>query len=195
MKRLKEIERIDSIPNKEVNYDKFVDKNAKIASAFKTKSESKIDSIDIKWYDCGKIQRIISYNNDNPIGYLALKKFRDGYQVYTLGVKPEARRAGLAEKMYDFVLSKTKLYSDHQQTPESRKLWIKLSRKYKVTGFDELDDSLFAVKPNGDEFESLDKDKQVYSDNSLDGKLLVMKESKKSQNIFENWKRFIKEKI
>jgi hypothetical protein len=48
--------------------------------------------------------------------------------------------------MYDYIISKVKLYSDKMQTPEARKLWVKLASKYKVQGYNKKDKQIFDIE-------------------------------------------------
>ena len=80
MKKIKEIQRIDKIPEDKFSYIKFVDKAAADA-AKKHGNVENYDGLDIMWAGTKNIVRIIAYMDKKPAGYLALKKFKDAYKV------------------------------------------------------------------------------------------------------------------
>ena len=174
MSRIKEIQRIDPIPEDEFGYDKFVKKAAKDASKDKQEKEE-FQGTEFVWAENkkGNMVRIIAYDDNEPLGYLALKKFKDAWKVYTIGVRPAARGKGIASKLYDFAISKTKLYSDTMETPAMRKLWTKIYKNYDISGLDINSGKTFDVEAKGDELVSLDPNISLYSDKD-DGIFLVV---------------------
>lgn len=174
MSRIKEIQRIDPIPEDKFGYDKFVTKSASDAEKIKQEKEE-FQGTEFLWSESknGKMVRIIAYDDNEPIGYLALKKFKDAWKVYTIGVRPAARGKGIASKLYDFAISKTKLYSDTMETPAMRKLWTKIYKNYDISGLDINSGKTFDVEAKGDELVSLDPNISLYSDKD-DGIFLVV---------------------
>lgn len=174
MNRIKEIQRIDPIPEDKFGYDKFVTKSASDAEKIKQEKEE-FQGTEFLWSESknGKMIRIIAYDDNEPIGYLALKKFKDAWKVYTIGVRPAARGKGIASKLYDFAISKTKLYSDTMQTPSMRKLWTKIYKNYDISGLDINSGKTFDIEAKGDELVSLDPNISLYSDKD-DGIFLVV---------------------
>ena len=76
--------------------------------------------------------KIIFYSGEDPIGYVSLVKFKDGYKISTLSIKPEESGQGLSKKFYDYLLEKYKtIYSGDSQTGAARGLWASLSKRYK----------------------------------------------------------------
>ena len=174
MSRIKEIQRIDPIPEDKFGYDKFVTKSAGDAEKVKKEKED-FQGTEFLWSESknGKMVRIIAYDGNEPIGYLALKKFRDAWKVYTIGVRPMARGKGIASKLYDFAISKTKLYSDTMETPAMRKLWTKIYKNYDISGLDINTGKTFDIEAKGDELVSKDPNIDLYSDKD-DGIFLVI---------------------
>jgi GNAT superfamily N-acetyltransferase len=174
MSRIKEIQRIDPIPEDKFGYDKFVTKSASDAEKIKQEKEE-FQGTEFLWSESknGKMVRIIAYDNNEPIGYLALKKFKDAWKVYTIGVRPMARGKGIASKLYDYAISKTKLYSDTMETPAMRKLWTKIYKNYDISGLDMNTGKTFEIEANGDELVSKDPNINLYSDKD-DGIFLVV---------------------
>jgi len=174
MSRIKEIQRIDPIPEDKFGYDKFVTKSASDAEKIK-KEREEFQGTEFLWSESknGKMVRIIAYDNKQPIGYLALKKFKDAWKVYTIGVRPMARGKGIASKLYDYAISKTKLYSDTMETPAMRKLWTKIYKNYDISGLDTNTGKTFEIEANGDELVSKDPNINLYSDKD-DGIFLVV---------------------
>ena len=76
MKKIKEIQRIDKIPEDKFSYIKFVDKAAADAGK-KPGNVENYDGLDIMWAETKNIVRIIAYMDNKPAGYMALKKFKD----------------------------------------------------------------------------------------------------------------------
>ena len=174
MSRIKEIQRIDPIPEDKFGYDKFVTKSASDAEKIKQEKEE-FQGTEFLWSESknGKMVRIIAYDNNEPIGYLALKKFKDAWKVYTIGVRPMARGKGIASKLYDYAISKTKLYSDTMETPAMRKLWTKIYKNYDISSLDTNTGKTFEIEANGDELVSKDPNINLYSDKD-DGIFLVV---------------------
>lgn len=174
MNRIKEIQRIDPIPEDKFGYDKFVTKSASDAEKIKQEKEE-FQGTEFLWSESknGKMVRIIAYDDNEPIGYLALKKFKDAWKVYTIGVRPMARGKGIASKLYDYAISKTKLYSDTMETPAMRKLWTKIYKNYDISGLDMNTGKTFEIEANGDELVSKDPNINLYSDKD-DGIFLVV---------------------
>ena len=81
--------------------------------------------------------KIIFYSEEDPIGYVSLVKFQDGYKVSTLSIKPEKSGQGLSKKFYDYLLEKYKtIYSGDSQTGAARGLWASLAKSYEITAVD-----------------------------------------------------------
>lgn len=182
MSRIKEIQRIDPIPEDEFGYDKFVKKAAKDASKDKQDKEE-FQGTEFVWAENkkGNMVRIIAYDDNEPLGYLALKKFKDAWKVYTIGVRPAARGKGIASKLYDFAISKTKLYSDTMETPSMRKLWTKIYKKYDISGLDVNSGKTFDIEAKGDELISKDPEIDLYSDQDKGIYLVVQKGLRESR--------------
>lgn len=180
MSRIKEIQRIDPIPEDEFGYDKFVKKAAKDAGRDKQEKEE-FQGTEFVWAENkkGNMVRIIAYDRNEPIGYLALKKFKDAWKVYTIGVRPAARGKGIASKLYDFAISKTKLYSDTMETPSMRKLWTKIYKNYDISGLDVQTGKKFDIEASGNELKSLNPEIDLYSDNEDNRYFLVVQKGLK----------------
>lgn len=176
MSRIKEIQRIDPIPEEEFGYDKFVTKSAKDAEKIK-KDREEFQGTEFLWSESknGNLVRIIAYDGNEPIGYLALKRFKDAWKVYTIGVRPAARGKGIASKLYDYAVSKTKLYSDTMETPGMRKLWTKIYKNYDISGLDINTGKTFDVEAQGDELVSKDPKIDLYSGEDKGIYLVVQK--------------------
>lgn len=174
--KIKEIQRIDKIPEDKFSYIKFVDKAAKDAEK-KPGSIEEHDGFDMMWAETPNIVRIIAYEDKRPLGYLALKKFKDGHKVYTIGVKPEGRGKGIASALYDYAISKTKLYSDTMETPAMRKLWTKIYNKYNIKGIDIETGEIFDVESGGEELKAVNPDINLYLDDEDKRYYLVVQES------------------
>jgi hypothetical protein len=162
-KGIKEIERSTSLIGGNIDYNQFVDWAKGEADKITNKKES-FSNLEFQWAENPDGVKVIVYEKNIPLGYIGLEKFEDGYKINTLGVKDAARGKGLATKMYDYIISKTKLYSDKMQTPEARKLWIKLASKHNVKGYDKSTKKIFDIKPENDELKSLDPNFELYSD-------------------------------
>ena len=171
---LHEIKNSTSLLKSNIDYNKFIDW-AKSEADKITQNKEKFSNFEFKWAETPDNVKLIVYENNIPLGYVGLEKFEDGYKINTLGVKPEARGKGLASVMYDFILSKTKLYSDVMQTPEAKKLWIKLSNKYKVLGYNQSSKQKFDVKLQGNELASTDPKFILYSNEENDNFLVASK--------------------
>lgn len=171
---LNEIKNSTSLLNSSIDYNQFIDW-AKSEADKITQEKEKFQNFDFQWAESPDNVKIIAYENNQPIGYVGLERFEDGYKINTLGVKPQARGKGLAPIMYDYILSKTKLYSDIMQTPEAKKLWLKLANKYNVQGYNKSSKQIFPVKPQGIELASTNPNFMLYSDNENDNFLVASK--------------------
>ena len=85
------------------------------------------DNIVLKYTDG---QTVYVYKDNNVAGFINLKKFKDGYQVSEVRIKPELRGQGVGSKVYDALVEQYVIYSDSQQTPASKALWTNLYNKY-----------------------------------------------------------------
>ena len=171
---LQEIKNSTSLMKSDVNYNQFIDW-AKSEADKITQNKEKYSNFEFQWAESPDNVKLIAYENDQPIGYVGLEKFEDGYKINTLGVKEQARGKGLAPLMYDFILSKTKLYSDVMQTPEAKKLWTKLATKYNVTGYNHSSKQTFQVIPQNNELVSTNPNFNLYSDEENDNLLVATK--------------------
>jgi hypothetical protein len=171
-KGIKEIERSTSLIGGNIDYNQFVDWAKGEADKITNKKES-FANLEFQWAENPGGVKVIVYEKNIPLGYIGLEKFEDGYKINTLGVKDAARGKGLATKMYDYIISKTKLYSDKIQTPEARKLWIKLASKHNVKGYDKSTKKIFDIKPENDELKSLDPNFELYSDKKNNTYLVI----------------------
>ena len=174
--KIKEIQRIDKIPEDKFSYIKFVDKAAKDAEKKPGKLEL-YDGLNIMWAETSNIVRIIAYMDKKPAGYLALKKFKDAYKVYTIGVKPEFRGKGIASTLYDYAISKTKLYSDTMETPAMRKLWTQIFDNYDIKGIDIETGETFDIEYDSNELKAVDPDIDLYSNDEDKRYYLVVQQS------------------
>jgi len=184
-KNIKEIQKTTSLVGGNIDYTKFVDWAKGEADKITNKKE-KYQRLEFQWAENSNGVKVIVYENSIPLGYIGLGKFEDGYKISTLGVKDEARGKGLATKMYDYVISKTKLYSDKMQTPEARKLWAKLASKYNVQGYNKKDKQLFNVKPENGELTSTNPKYELYSNKDSDT-YLVIKEVLQEDESLHKW--------
>lgn len=171
---LLEIKNSTSLMQSNINYNQFIDWAKSEADKINQEKEN-FSNFQFQWAESPDNVKLIAYENNMPIGYVGLEKFEDGYKINTLGVKNEARGKGLASIMYDYILSKTKLYSDVMQTPEAKKLWIKLASKYKVQGFNKISKKNFPITSQNNELVSLNSNYQVYSDQENDNLLVATK--------------------
>ena len=125
---------------------------------------------------------VIIYKDGEVAGFVSLYEFETSkYQISNLAIKPEFRKLGIAQKTYEYILSKTKeIYSDAYQTPEAKKLWLRMFSKYKIQGYDTKANIYFEVKPseNEDELVSNDPKYTLYSDR-YDTSSIVLVISKK----------------
>ena len=183
-KLVKEIKRNSSLIGKgKISYEKFVDWAKQEADKITTKKEKYLD-LEFQWAETqtkyvrniksNESVKVIVYKDNLAVGYIGLENFKDGHKVSTLGVKEQVRGMGIATKMYDYVISKTKLYSDVMQTPEARKLWLKLSQKYKVQGFNLKDNIYFGIEDKGNELISTNPKYELYSDKKYKNYLVVL---------------------
>lgn len=80
--------------------------------------------------------------DEKPVGRLSLKYLYDppgSHEMKMISVAPDARGSGLSLIMYDYALSLGPLLSDSHQTPDGKKMWVKMfenPNKYKVTAYD-----------------------------------------------------------
>lgn len=184
VKNLQEIERTTSLIGGNIDYNQFVDWAKSEADKITNKKES-FANLEFQWAENSDGVKVIVYEKNVPLGYIGLGKFEDGYKINTLGVKDAARRKGLATKIYDYIISKTKLYSDKMQTPEARKLWVKLASKYNVKGYDKNTKKVFDVKPENGELKSVDPNFELYT-NKVNSNYLVISPEAGSKNINED---------
>ncbi len=106
-----------------------------------------------------------------PFGLASISEFENGVKMNGIGIKPKFRGQSMSLILYDFIIHKYKiLYSDMYQSPESRKSWLKLSKKYNVKGYNITNRKLFDVSPNEDntELKSDDPDYNLYKDNGME---------------------------
>jgi len=171
-KGLKEIERTTSLVGGNIDYDQFIDWAKEEADKVNPKKTTQ-SGLEFQWAEDSNGVKVIVYEKNIPLGYIGLEKFEDGYKINTLGVKDIARGKGLAIKMYDYIISKVKLYSDKMQTPEARKLWVKLATKYKLQGYNKKDKQNFDVTPENDELKSTNPKYELYSDKKNDNYLVI----------------------
>jgi ribosomal protein S18 acetylase RimI-like enzyme len=171
---LKEIKNNSSLLQSSINYDQFIDWAKSEADKINLNRE-KFLNFDFQWSEGPDGVKVIVYDKNNATGYVGLEKFEDGYKISTLGVKPQARGKGLASIMYDYVLSKTKLYSDKMQTPEAKSLWVKLANKYKVKGYNQSSKQNFDVINKNNELVSNNSNYILYSDEENDNFLVAQK--------------------
>lgn len=168
---LNEITNSTSLTQSNINYDEFINW-AKSEADKITQHKEKFQNLEFQWAETNNV-KIIAYENNQPLGYVGLEKFEDGYKINTLGVKPQARGKNIASTMYDYIIKKTKLYSDKMQTPEAKKLWIKLSQKYNVKGFNQTSRKIFDVSPQNNELVSIDPNFTLYSNEENDNYLVA----------------------
>lgn len=144
-------------------YNDFIDWAKSEADKVSTDRVS-FQGLEFQWAE-NDHAKLIVYLNGQTVGYVALEKFLDGYKIDALGVKPNMRGAGTAMKAYGYILTRTKLYSDKLQSPEARKLWVRLSKIYDVKGIDIKTKQLFDVEPNNKEHElrPVDSSNNLYS--------------------------------
>ena len=171
-KGLKEIERTTSLVGGNIDYNQFIDWAKGEADKVNPKKTTQ-SGLEFQWAEDSNGVKVIVYEKNIPLGYVGLEKFEDGYKINTLGVKDIARGKGLAIKMYDYIISKVKLYSDKMQTPEARKLWTKLATKYKLQGYNKKDKQTFDVTPENDELKSTNPKYELYSDKKNDNYLVI----------------------
>ena len=165
MQSLMQIFRNRSIA-KQPNYSKFIQKQWDTVKGFMHKSEDIDSQYRAHWVDVpsGKKVFVTSDTNEIVYGFIWLKPYLDGYSVYTLGIKPEYRGQGIATMLYDTIISKKKLYSDKDQSPEARSLWTKLYSNHEVLGYSEKDNKTFKVKKTMGQLVSADSNYILYDD-------------------------------
>lgn len=171
---INEIKRTTSLVGSKIDYNQFVDW-AKGEADKITTSIDNFSNLGFQWAENNDGVKLIIYKDESPIGYVGLNKFANGYKISTLGVKDSARGLGVATKAYDYIVNKTILYSDKMQTPEARKLWVKLFNKYKVMGYNKKDNKYFEVEPIGDELKSKDSKYELYSEKENNNYLVKLK--------------------
>ena len=171
---LQEIKNSTTLMQSNVDYNQFIDW-AKSEADKVNPDKEKFLNFEFQWAEAANNVKLIAYENGMPLGYVGLEKFEDGYKINTLGVKPEARGKGLASVMYDFILSKTKLYSDVMQTQEAKSLWVKLANKYRVLGYNRSSKQNFNVTAQGKELLSTDPEFVLYADEENDNFLVASK--------------------
>lgn len=114
---------------------------------------------------------IVVCKHKTPFGVASISEFENGVKIDTIGIKPKFRGQSMSLIIYDFIINKyDKVYSDTHQTPESRKSWLKLSKKYNVKGYNITTRKLFDVSPNEDntELKSDDPEYNLYKDNNME---------------------------
>lgn len=164
---LVEITRTGSLKTGSIDYDEFAHWQKEKADAVKSSVKEQQGELVFQWADNGDQVRVILYNaeSETPIGFVVLNRFRDGHSISTLGLTSAARGGGLAGKLYDYIIGKTRLYSDVHQTPEARRLWLRLAARYPVRAI--VGDQIFEVVPNQEGTElvaAAHEEHTVYSD-------------------------------
>ena len=141
-----------------------------------TSDREKYGDLEFQWAEGSEDTKIMVYQPgaEVPIGYASIERFEDGHKVGVTTLVPSARGTGAGSKMYDYIISKTKLYSDSNQTPEARKLWVKLSGRYNVMGYDPNTGKTFPVKMGNNELVSADPELELYSDDESSSTRLVI---------------------
>jgi hypothetical protein len=115
--------------------------------------------------------KIIFYSDDQPIGYISLRPFRDGNKVSTLSISPEFEGKGLSKKFYDYIIENHgPIYSGDSQTGVARGLWASLAKKYEVIAVDietgeeyQTERTPQRVNPKYKELSAADADLQIYT--------------------------------
>jgi len=106
--------------------------------------------------------RMVAYVSGDPAGYMYLSPILLGYKVNTVQVSEDYRRGGvsdpgygIASRMYAYVIGKYQLYSGDSQTPEARRLWVGLHRKYpgRIEAVDAVTGETYQVMPAPDSTE------------------------------------------
>jgi GNAT superfamily N-acetyltransferase len=158
-----DIEEIRRSGSHTAKYNEFIDWAKSEADKISTDRVS-FQGFEFQWAESDHVKLIV-YLNGETVGYVALEKFLDGYKIDALGVKPAVRGAGIAMKAYGYILTRTKLYSDKLQSPEARKLWVRLSKVYDVKGIDIKTKQTFDIEPNnkGHELRPVDNSNNLYS--------------------------------
>lgn len=173
-KKTNEIKRTTSLVGGKIDYNQFIDW-AKDEADKITKSIDNFSGLGFQWAENSSGVKLIIYKDNEPLGYVGLNKFNDGYKISTLGVKDKARGLGIATKAYYYIINKTILYSDKMQTPEARKLWVKLFTKYKILGYNQKNNEYFEIKPNNDELISINPKYELYSNKENKNYLVIKK--------------------
>jgi len=115
--------------------------------------------------------QIILYDLQHPtekvyrVGYLRLKKMNhfplpNAYQVTLTSLDPQYRGQGLAQTLYGIgmkLLGMT-IVSDAEQTPESRRMWIRLHQipGVEISGYTDVSSKSWAKRDNPDEIYDYD---------------------------------------
>lgn len=173
MRSLLEIMSSDVI-SKNVDYNKFIDSEWKQVQN-KPKEQRAYGQYICNWVTYGvRGAKLFVCLDNTPLGYLWVQRFKDGYSVKTVGVKQIARGTGVSNILYDMAVSKTKLYSDKDQSPQARKLWGKLYKKYNVMGYSDVGNKTFKVQLNGAELQSADPKYVLYTDQQEQSTRLVI---------------------
>lgn len=162
---LLEITRTGSLKSGSIDYDEFTRWQKEKADEIDPNTREAQGELEFQWADSGSGVRVILYRQGEPIGFVVLNRFRDGHSISTLGLTSAARGGGLASKLYDYIIGKTRLYSDVHQTPEARRLWLRLAERYPVRAI--VGEEMFPVVPNaeGTELVAAGEDGHpVYSD-------------------------------
>lgn len=99
--------------------------------------------VDTQVFQYPRAYRIFVIEDNNPIFYLSLGKFHDGFKVSTVAAKKQSQGRGLGVKIYLAVSDwlKMPLYSDSSQTPESRNaIWGKLIKTVpnRIVAYDQI---------------------------------------------------------
>ena len=174
---LLEVTRTTSLRSGNINYDEFTLWQKSKADEVDPDARERVSDMEIQWADSGSMARVIAYREGKPIGFVVLNRFEDGHSISTLGLISAAQGGGIAAMIYDYIIGRTRLYSDVHQTPEARRLWVKLSRKYEVMGWDA--GRTFKVEPNkdGTEMVTVGDGPPVYSDDEGSETRLVIPRS------------------
>jgi hypothetical protein len=170
MQYLYEITRITPINDNSI---KFINMAAHEANSTKCEITKEFkDGYCFLWSARKEKIKVILYKSTNledPIGYVGLMRYKEGYRVITLAIKEAYRNKNLSIILYEYIISKTILYSDIVQTIGARKLWVKLSQKYKIVGYNIPHDIYYDVSPSieGTELESEDPEFELYGGEGL----------------------------
>ena len=115
-------------------------------------------------YDLKDVESKSEKDQSAPvIGYISIEPFHDGHSIGVIQLKKSAQGRGVGQLAYDYIIERTKLYSGKNQTPEARKLWLKLFDRYNVVGYDIETRKTFKVKKGNGELESQDPNYELYT--------------------------------